>query len=104
MQPRSQLDQVLAQGNVVMFGTTQCSFCRVAQSLLEREHVPSIYINLDKPQQHPKVHMPDLVTQLMQSTKCQTVPQIFINGKFIGGSVELQTLSDNGELEKLRKT
>lgn len=34
-------------------------------------------------------------------TDWQTIPQVFINGEFIGGSDILEELQENGELEKL---
>merc|ERR1711991_117448 len=98
--PMSQLDQVIQSHPYVMFGTTSCSFCRVAQSVFDREELSVHVITLDKPQRYPNIDMNSLVGQLFQSTKCHTVPQIFINGEFIGGSTELRELRDSGALRK----
>ena len=44
MEPRSQLQRVLDEGDeaVVMFGTTQCSFCHVAHQLLDLSPVHAL--------------------------------------------------------------
>ena len=100
--PRSQLDRVLGD-RVVMFGTTQCSFCSVASQVFDKAGIKPTVIYLDKPALYAHLDMPELAGQLMQRTSCRTVPQIFIDGKFVGGATELQELRDQGALTKLQQ-
>ncbi|EPY34697.1 glutaredoxin 3 [Strigomonas culicis] len=43
----------------------------------------------------------DLREQIFKQYEHDTVPAIFINGKFIGGCSDLQALQKSGELSKL---
>jgi len=94
MAAMNQLDQVIKTNKYVMFGTTSCSFCHVAKGVFDREKIDVFVVNLDRPALYPKVDMNQLVGELFAATKCHTVPQIFIDGEFIGGSTELRELKD----------
>ena len=58
-------------------------------------------------QQHGPVHTVDVLTQpdvrdgIKQYTSWPTIPQIFINGEFVGGSDILRELAERGELAAL---
>ena len=47
---------------------------------------------------------PDLRSFLVSASGQRTVPQIFINGRSIGGSSELDALDRRGELDRLLAT
>ena len=101
LRPKSQLEQVLVD-DVVMFGTTGCHFCRVAQQVFDREGIDVTAVYLDRPNHYKHLDMAELFGQLIARTQCNTVPQIFLKGEFIGGSVELQALRDNGKLQRFK--
>jgi glutaredoxin 3 len=44
---------------------------------------------------------PLIQMELLMKTKQRTVPNIYIGGKHIGGSSDLQELFQNGQLEKM---
>lgn len=72
------------KGRVTIYSIVGCPFCARAKSLLTELAVPFVEINLDK--------RPDLRSELTERTGRRTVPQIFFNGKHIGGCDELKQL------------
>lgn len=70
-----------------------CGYCRAAERLLTKKGIP--FENQDV-SDDPKTRQ-WLVTASGQTT----VPQIFIDGKSIGGFSELDALDRRGELDRL---
>ena len=81
--------------DVVLYGTLYCPYCIRAKALLERKQVPfqEIRVDLD----------PSKRMEMMERGGGRTVPQIFIDGRAIGGCDELHALEYNGELDPLLK-
>lgn len=76
-----------------MYTTTYCPYCVAAKRLLERKQVPFDEVD---------VTGDDLLRSwLVETTGRRTVPQIFIDGKSIGGYDELASLEAAGELDLL---
>jgi glutaredoxin 3 len=77
-----------------MYTTSFCPFCTRAKSLLKKKGVEFTEIGVDG--DHTlRQQMSD------RSGGGYTVPQIFIDGKPIGGSDELAALEGSGELDRL---
>jgi len=76
-----------------MYSWGACPFCVRAKDLLNRKGIPFEEINLDGK---------DAELQALRArTGQRTVPQIFIDGKLIGGFTELAALDARGELDKM---
>ena len=81
---------------VELYTTTFCAHCYRAKLLLFRRGIT-----------YQEIDVTDDVDKrawLVQTTGLRTVPQIFIDGKPIGGAVELVELDKNGSLQKLGLT
>lgn len=78
---------------VVMYTTQYCSFCVRAKALLRQKGIvfEEIDIGADA----------DLRAKMIEASGRRTVPQIFINGRAIGGFEELRVLDEQGELDRL---
>lgn len=77
-----------------MYTTLFCPFCTRAKKLLKNKGVDFTEISVDGD--------PALRRQMTErSGGGRTVPQIFIDGKPIGGSDELVALDSTGELDRL---
>jgi glutaredoxin 3 len=79
---------------VVMYGTALCPFCVMAERLLAKKGVAEIEkrrIDLNS----------NLLAEMMTLTQRRTVPQIFIDGRHVGGFDDLSTLDRSGELDRL---
>jgi len=79
---------------VVVYSMPGCLGCYEAKSLLNKAHIPFEDINM--------ANKPELWEELAEQTGgWDTVPMVFIDDKFIGGSEELKKLYEDGELSYL---
>ncbi len=78
---------------VEVYTTTYCAHCYRAKLLLYRRGIA--YEEIDVTGDHEKR------AWLVRTTGLRTVPQIFIDGKPIGGARELADLDKSGELGKM---
>jgi len=88
------MPQSETQLKVVMYCTSMCPFCRMADNLL-------VYKGVSDVQQIRVDLEPALRQKMMQRTGRWTVPQIFIGGTHVGGYDELSRLDRAGELDAL---
>jgi glutaredoxin 3 len=78
---------------IEMYTTPFCGYCARAKSLLEKKG--ATYEEMDVMMDEKKR------TEMRERAKRATVPQIFINGQYIGGSDELAALEQAGKLDAL---
>jgi glutaredoxin 3 len=78
---------------IEMYTTPFCGYCARAKSLLERKG--AAYEEFDVMMDEKKR------AEMRERAKRSTVPQIFINGQYIGGSDELAALEQVGKLDAL---
>ena len=80
--------------HVLIYCTAACPYCRAADRLLERKGVSDI--------ERVRVDVePGRRAEMQQKSGRYTVPQIWIGGRHVGGSDELQDLDDSGRLDQL---
>lgn len=79
--------------NVIVYAKSYCPYCEAAKRLLKSKNVPFEVIDVTNDMEK--------LSQLIQKTNHQTVPQVFIGDKFIGGFDELEALDESGKLDKL---
>ena len=78
---------------IEMYTTAWCGFCLRAKALLEEHDLPYQEIRVDDD--------PSFRARLLDLTGRWTVPQIIIDGKPVGGYVELRELDRRGFLDDL---
>ncbi len=78
---------------VVVYSTGNCPYCVQAKVLLEKKNIPYQEIRIDLDDQKKE--------EMISLSGRQTVPQIFINDKPIGGFDDLWALEKKGELDQL---
>ncbi len=81
---------------VEIYSSEYCPFCWRAKGLLTKKGVEFVEFEVDG--------KPDLRREMTERSGGYTVPQIFIAGKPIGGSDELDALEGSGELDRLLGT
>jgi glutaredoxin 3 len=79
--------------DVKVYTTNSCAYCVRAKALLAKRDVPFEEIDVTSD--------PDKRAWLVKESGMRTVPQVFVDGKSIGGSDELHALDRSGELERL---
>jgi len=79
--------------HVKMYTRKWCGYCTAAQNLLDAKGIPYEHVDATG----------DQATRqwLAKETGRSTVPQIFIDGKSIGGYDDLRALDRRGELDRL---
>ena len=79
---------------VLIYTGPKCAFCDFAKALLNSKQISyqEIYIGDD----------PNKMEEMIKKANgMRTVPQIFIDGKHIGGNDKLQALEGEGKLNSL---
>jgi glutaredoxin 3 len=79
---------------VEVYTTPMCPYCVAAKRLLDERHIP--YSEIDVAADAA------VRATVVQRSGRRTVPQIFIDGRSIGGFEELRDLDAAGELDALR--
>ena len=93
MSAPSPMEQTAATAAVTMYATGWCGFCARARALLERKGIEWTEINLEDE--------PERRAEMIERSGRRTVPQIFIDGKPIGGYDDACELDESGELDRL---
>lgn len=75
--------------NIKIYTINNCIFCKLAKDLLKKNNIKydETIINND-----------NIFEELKEKTKHKTLPQIFINEKFIGGYMELKKIIENNRI------
>lgn len=80
--------------NVIMYTTMLCPYCHRAKALLKKKGATFTEIDVGAD--------PDKRDEMVsRSDGRRTVPQIFIDGRHVGGSEELAVLDATGKLDRL---
>jgi thioredoxin reductase (NADPH) len=77
---------------ILMYTKTVCPYCDRAKALLKDKGVTWQEINLDE-------HPGQRDEMIRRSNGRRTVPQIFVNGRGLGGSDDIHALDSKGELD-----
>ncbi|MBC6415706.1 MAG: glutaredoxin 3 [Bdellovibrionales bacterium] len=78
---------------VKIYTITTCPACDLAKKILkEKKVIFEEFVVDDKPKE---------LKTLIEKTKMKTVPQIFINGHFIGGCSDMMDLDKKNQLDIL---
>jgi cysteine synthase A len=87
------------QNKVVFWSLQYCEFCWTLKKLLDAAGVPYEAINIDS-FEYAKDQMGNKYrAALCDMTDCNTFPQLFINGEFVGGAVDACMMWKGGEVQ-----
>jgi monothiol glutaredoxin len=97
-QLRQQIDDLIRQNNVVLFmkgnrAFPQCGFSARVVEILEKYLASFATVNV--------LEDPDLRAALKEYTDWPTFPQLYVDGKFVGGSDIVSDLDNKGQLSGL---
>ncbi|KAK7032822.1 glutaredoxin [Favolaschia claudopus] len=99
-QARSQIQNAVSASPVVLFmkGTPElpeCGYSRAAIQILDIQQVP-----LEKLKTYNVLADPELRSGIKEFSDWPTIPQLYVNGEFVGGCDILLSMHQSGELEK----
>jgi glutaredoxin len=88
--------------NIVIYGKSNCSYCKLAERALQQKSIPYQYKSADAP---------EVVQHLIEnvSPSIRSVPVVLVDGVYIGGYEELQNhirnnlYEENGEYTNILK-
>jgi glutaredoxin 3 len=92
------VDDLVSKHKVVVFSKTTCPYCVKAKNLLKELNASAHTIELDKLDSADATLIQEA---LKKKTKQSTVPNIFINGKHVGGCDDTVKLHSQGKLVPL---
>lgn len=75
---------------VIIYTKSHCPYCDKAKLLLKQKNIAFTEISIDND--------PEKQEEMIEKSQRRTVPQIFINGKSIGGCDDLYALNAAGQL------
>ena len=87
------LTEILKSNKLVLFSKTYCPFCKNAKKVLENTGYKFKIVELDT---HAKGNI--ILKHISKLSGIKTVPQLFLEGKFIGDSSKVKELDDDGKL------
>ena len=79
--------------DVIVYTTEYCGYCVRAKSLLKQKGIEYREVRVDEE--------PEIRAWLVKKSGQRTVPQIFVNGRSVGGFTDLAAADRSGELQKL---
>jgi len=79
--------------NIKIYGRQICTYCVDAKEFFESLNLDFDYIDVSDEE----------LKALEKQTGIDTIPQIFVGDKFIGGWLKTKDLYEKGELQKLLK-
>ena len=95
---RERIDEIVRSNPVVLFmkGTElfpQCGFSSRAVAILEHLEVPFKTVDV--------LQDPDIRQGIKAYSDWPTIPQLYVNGEFVGGSDIMMEMFESGELKQL---
>ncbi|KAJ6630955.1 thioredoxin-like protein [Mycena sp. CBHHK59/15] len=101
---RAQIQSAVSSSPVVLFmkGTPthpECGFSRAAIQVLDLQQVPE-----DKLKTYNVLVDPELRSGIKEFSEWPTIPQLYVNGEFLGGCDILLSMHQSGELETFLET
>jgi glutaredoxin 3 len=94
----NEIKQIISSNKIVVYSKTYCPYCTLAKSLLNSFNQDYYLQEIDTISNGSEIQ-----AALRKLTGQSTVPNIFIDGKHIGGYSELLTLNSKGKLKPLFK-
>lgn len=83
----------MSKPEVLIYSGHRCAYCNAAKKMLDSKGVEYIEINIHDD--------PVKAEEMVQRTKRQTVPQIFIGETHVGGFDDMAELNSEGKLDEL---
>ncbi|KAL6227089.1 hypothetical protein ACLB2K_001048 [Fragaria x ananassa] len=90
------VQNVIYSNKIAIFSKSYCPYCMRAKSIFSELHEQPYVVELDLRDDGAQIQ-----TVLLDVVGRSTVPQVFVNGKHIGGSDDLKAAVASGQLQKL---
>ncbi|XP_071699708.1 glutaredoxin-C4 [Rutidosis leptorrhynchoides] len=88
--------KTISSHSIVIFSKSYCPYCKRAKGVFKELNKKPYVVELDEREDGWKIQ--DALSEIVGR---RTVPQVFINGKHLGGSDDTVEAYESGELAKL---
>eukprot|EP00898_Chlorokybus_atmophyticus_P001801 jgi/Chlat1/2621/Chrsp178S00155 len=88
------VESYIADHPIAMFSKSYCPYCRRTKMIFQQLGIQPEVVELDL-----RDDGDDIQNALMAKTHRRTVPQVFVDGKLIGGADDTSALHEKGELK-----
>lgn len=94
---KQEIDQAIKNEHIFIASKTYCPYCQQAKKIILKDHgADAKVIELDEVTDGSAIQ-----EYLAEITGQRTVPNVFIDGKHIGGCSDVQSLESSGKLASL---
>uniref|UniRef100_A0A1J3DQL5 Glutaredoxin-C3 n=1 Tax=Noccaea caerulescens TaxID=107243 RepID=A0A1J3DQL5_NOCCA len=90
------VQNAILSNKIVIFSKSYCPFCLRSKRIFSQLKEQPFVVELDQREDGDQIQY-----ELLEFVGRRTVPQVFVNGKHIGGSDDLGAAVENGQLQKL---
>ncbi|OIV98384.1 hypothetical protein TanjilG_16711 [Lupinus angustifolius] len=90
------IDKTISSHKIVIFSKSYCPYCKRAKAAFKELNQVPYVVELDERDDGSKIQ--DILNNIIGR---RTVPQVFINGKHLGGSDDTVQAYESGRLAKL---
>jgi cysteine synthase A len=98
--PEDFYQHTIATYPVVVFALEWCEFCWSVKKLFDKCHIPYHLVNLDSATYQTDNFGKALRKAMSEQTGCITIPQVFVQGRFVGGATETFDELKQGQLQQ----
>ena len=91
---QTSVEQLIADNKVMVFSKGYCPFCTKTKDLLKNKGVAFHAVEMDEIAGGDAMH-----ASLKTYSGQNTVPNVYVNGKHIGGNDDTQAAAKNGKLK-----
>ena len=86
---------------VVMFALEWCEFCWSVRKMFAKCNIPYRSVDLDSVEYQENNRGGEIRAALSARTSFETIPQIFVGGKFLGGCTDIFDAYNEGRFQEL---
>lgn len=95
---KKRIEKMIGENRVFLFmkgdkGAPACTFSTIGDTIMQRLEVDYEAFNV--------LEDPEIRQGIKDYSNWPTIPQLYINGNFVGGSDIMQELYENGELQEM---
>ena len=92
----AEIDNFISSNKVAIISKSYCPYCTKAKKAFQQLNIPFKSMEIENRKDCAQIQ-----SYMKAKTGAQSVPRVFVNGKFIGGGDDVVSKMRSGELQKL---
>merc|ERR1711972_1137098 len=91
-----EIDNFISSNKVAIISKSYCPYCSKAKKAFQQLNIPFKVMEIENRKDCAQIQ-----AYMKKKTGAQSVPRVFVNGKFIGGGDDVVKKMQSGELAKI---